>query len=442
MTAGVLASARAAQDGAAQVVDLIDEGRSELDELEARVGVEPHVAVADAQHSRHQVVVGQLGVDRADDVVQARREPAAGDDGRGGRSGIEEDLARAGRPPRTDESAHGSIPGPHLCWWRMRVLSGTNPTSLSREQGRLDGAWSERLIWSSSALSMFVSDAALRTARWGQWRKWRRPVRIMAMPCSLQAATVSSSRREPPGWMIAVTPAAAATSGPSRNGKNASEASTAPRLRSPAFSTAIRTESSRLIWPAPTPRSWPSLATTIAFDLTIAQTRQAKARSRQLALGRGPARSPPGPPAGSASSRSQPWASSPPSIRRRSRPEGAGSPGRSAPSRSIRRTLFFQVGLVVSHSERLGIEAGGEDRLEEPARAAHPLGRGEVDRPVQADDAAEGADRIALVGPLEGRGQVVATAAPQGLLCLRMQAAGSANSRISRRALSRSSRLL
>ena len=51
----------------------------------------------------------------------------------------------------------------------------------------------------------------------------------MAMPCSLQAAMVSSSRFEPPGWMIAVMPAAAATSGPSRKGKKASEASTAPR---------------------------------------------------------------------------------------------------------------------------------------------------------------------------------------------------------------------
>ena len=48
------------------------------------------------------------------------------------------------------------------------------------------------------------------------------------MPCSSQAATVSSSRFEPPGWMIAVTPAAAAGSGPSRKGKKASEASTEP----------------------------------------------------------------------------------------------------------------------------------------------------------------------------------------------------------------------
>ena len=60
-----------------------------------------------------------------------------------------------------------------------------------------------------------------------------------------------------------------------------------------------------------------------------------------------------------------------------------------------------------------------------------------------ADDPAEGADGVALVGQLEGRRRASsAVAAPQGLLCLRMHAAGSANWRISRRALSRSSRLL
>ena len=76
-------------------------------------------------------------------------------------------------------------------------------------------------------------------------------------------------------------------------------------------------------------------------------------------------------------------------------------------------------------------------------RDAEPLGRGAVDPPVQADDAAEGADRVAVVGQLEGLGQAARpTAAPQGLLCLRIEAAGSANWRTRRRALSRSSRLL
>jgi hypothetical protein len=42
------------------------------------------------------------------------------------------------------------------------------------------------------------------------------------------------SRIEPPGWMTAVMPASAAWSRPSRNGKKASEAITAPRTARPA----------------------------------------------------------------------------------------------------------------------------------------------------------------------------------------------------------------
>ena len=56
--------------------------------------------------------------------------------------------------------------------------------------------------------------------------------------------------------MIAAIPASSAICGPSANGKNASLASTAPCRSWPcsrAFSTAIRTESTRLIWPAPIP---------------------------------------------------------------------------------------------------------------------------------------------------------------------------------------------
>src|SRR5437867_3587487 len=34
-----------------------------------------------------------------------------------------------------------------------------------------------------------------------QWRKWRRPDRTMANPCSSAAAMISSSRSDPPGWM-------------------------------------------------------------------------------------------------------------------------------------------------------------------------------------------------------------------------------------------------
>ena len=53
---------------------------------------------------------------------------------------------------------------------------------------------------------------------------------------------LSWSFTDPPGWMIAVTPAAAAAWTLSGNGKNASDASTLPRDLSPAFFTAISTD--------------------------------------------------------------------------------------------------------------------------------------------------------------------------------------------------------
>ena len=63
-----------------------------------------------------------------------------------------------------------------------------------------------------------------------QCRKWRRPVKTMAAPARSTASITSASRFEPPGWMIARTPASSASCGPSANGKNASEASAAPAV--------------------------------------------------------------------------------------------------------------------------------------------------------------------------------------------------------------------
>ena len=83
------------------------------------------------------------------------------------------------------------------------------------------------------------------------------------MPCSSAAAITSSSRIEPPGWITAAMPAAAAVSMPSRNGKKASEAITAPAIGRPAssaFQRPMRAESTRLIWPAPTPTVRPPAA--------------------------------------------------------------------------------------------------------------------------------------------------------------------------------------
>ncbi|MCY1177579.1 hypothetical protein D9M73_178930 [compost metagenome] len=89
------------------------------------------------------------------------------------------------------------------------------------------------------------------------------PVNTMAMPASSAAAITSASRIEPPGWITAVMPALAALSMPSRNGKKASLAITAPGTGRPACSAliaAMRAELTRLIWPAPTPTVWRFLA--------------------------------------------------------------------------------------------------------------------------------------------------------------------------------------
>ena len=74
-------------------------------------------------------------------------------------------------------------------------------------------------------------------------------------------------------------PALARASTPSAKGKKASLAATDPRALSPAFFTAISEESTRLIWPAPTPTVAPSLARTMALLFTTRATRQAKSRS-------------------------------------------------------------------------------------------------------------------------------------------------------------------
>src|SRR3954469_18972397 len=97
-----------------------------------------------------------------------------------------------------------------------------------------------------------------------QWRKWRWPVTTIVTPAASAAAMTSSSRLEPPGCTMAVTPASIASAGPSAKGKKASEASAAPFSSCWAFSTARRTASTRLIWPAPMPSVVLSRASTIA----------------------------------------------------------------------------------------------------------------------------------------------------------------------------------
>ena len=242
----------------------------------------------------------------------------------------------------------------------------------------------------------------------------------MAISCSSQARIVSSSRREPPGWMIAVTPAAAASvravaereervggehGAPWPAGRPSRRRSAPSR----AGSSARR----------PRRRSGRPRASTIALDLTAAQTRQAKARSRRSSSV-GERRVGTLPAAGSASMLIPVLDEQPPFDPPEVDAQGRWSRrGRSARPRSSRRTLFRQVGLVVSHSRASSLEAGGEDRLQESAGDWHI--RSAVARSTgrfSADDPAEGADRIALVGPLESRGRVVGDRGAAGVVVL------------------------
>ena len=73
-----------------------------------------------------------------------------------------------------------------------------------------------------------------------------------------------------------------AMTGASGNGKKASLAMALPwigRSFSPALDVAMRTESTRLIWPAPIPTVAPSFANTIALLFTCFATFQANTRS-------------------------------------------------------------------------------------------------------------------------------------------------------------------
>ena len=102
------------------------------------------------------------------------------------------------------------------------------------------------------------------------------------MPRSSAAAITSSSRMLPPGWITQVAPASTTTSRPSRNGKKASLATAEPCSDSPAFAAlmpAMRAESTRLIWPAPTPSVMPPPQKTMALLLTYLATVQANSRS-------------------------------------------------------------------------------------------------------------------------------------------------------------------
>ena len=88
----VLRAARAAEDRAAEVVDLRGGFGPKGHRRVAVDADEPFVAVAQAERFCDAVARVALGDDAADHVIEPGAESAAGDDGRGGPAGLEEDF--------------------------------------------------------------------------------------------------------------------------------------------------------------------------------------------------------------------------------------------------------------------------------------------------------------------------------------------------------------
>ena len=201
------------------------------------------------------------------------------------------------------------------------------------------------------------------------------------------AAITSGSRREPARLRSGPSPRPRARArARRRTGRTRREASDRARevvtvlLR--AFSIAIRTASTRLIWPAPIPIVCRPLASTIAFDETCLQTRHAKSRSAHWSRvglsaddahcfagrrcrGRAPARS------------------RPPSTRFRSRSPGVSD----APLRvgeDAQRAASRRRARLPAPSSYAGRVQDLDEVLRDPAAE---LG---ADRPVENRDAAEG----------------------------------------------------
>ena len=179
-------------------------------------------------------------------------------------------------------------------------------------------------------------------------------------------------------------PALSASRGPSPNGKKASEASTAPARSCPcsrAFSTAIRTASTRLICPAPIPIVRRPLASTMAFEVTCLHTVQAKSRSAQSASAGAPQTTRIAPRSSMPASRS--WTRRPPSALLDIQ---AGRCSRI-------RAQDPQARLRGEDVERVLLVRGCGQHLDE--LPGQPLGERDGHRLVEGNDAAVGRDRIA-----------------------------------------------
>ena len=281
------------------------------------------------------------------------------------------------------------------------------------------------------------------TARTDQCRKWRRPVRIMAMPCSSQALD-----------RLVVAPRAAGLDDRGHAGRGGEVGAVAEREegvggqhRAPGPRAGLLDGDPDRVEPAHLAGAdaddLPSLASTIAFDLTAAQTRQAKARSRRSAsVGARRVGTLPGGRVGlepvPVLDEQAPF--DPAEVEARRRP---GRRGRSARrGRAAGRCSARSAWSSATPGRRRRSPGRGSPRgIGRAGTSARPW----RDRPAGSAPTIppKALTRIALVGALERRRPARRPiAAPQGLLCLRMQAAGSANWRTRRRALSRSSRLL
>ena len=112
-----------------------------------------------------------------------------------------------------------------------------------------------------------------------QCLKCRFPVNTIAIPAASQARILSSSRTDPPGCIIAVTPAAAARRTQSSKGKKASLPITLPAALSFAYSSAMRAAVTRPVCPGPTPVVAPDFASAIPLLLTCFTTRHTNLKS-------------------------------------------------------------------------------------------------------------------------------------------------------------------
>ena len=260
----------------------------------------------------------------------------------------------------------------------------------------------------------------------------------MGMPLALQAAMTSSSFFEPPGWMMAVTPAAAAcfdrvgegeegVGGQHRAGRPVAglfdgdfgriDAAHLARARAQQHAVLGKHDGVRL----DVPHDLPGEAQIghlrrrgLCFGDDLPERLRDRAGRRPLASAR---------------------------RRRGSGRSSAAATGPSWPT-SISRTLAFHLGLVVRISSASLSKSGATmASTNRPGAASTSAVAASTVRfsPSTEPNALSGSPSIARC---KAAASVSATAAPQGLLCLITTAAGSEKLRTMPSALSRSSRLL